>query len=205
MTANAARTTVNARPDATGSARPRASRATTAPITVATPTGIARRTSVVSPRAAAPAVTIPPIHARNVPSCHQTGRYHQVLPPPIASQVHGYALKGRNNTISIALNTTVPTNPMAAAPAIPSAPRAPVHAAGRKATAITAPSTIRASTAPRNPPASGTIRDTARNTTTATPVTSPIPAPPNVTVRKSDRSEARGTEADMRRSLLGYW
>src|SRR5439155_1566215 len=79
--------------------------------------GSTRRARIVSPPAA---VTIPPIQATNVPSIHHTGRYHQVLPPPIASHVQGYALKGRNRTMSMALNTTVPTRPKAAAPAMPS-------------------------------------------------------------------------------------
>src|SRR5436189_3565487 len=64
--------------------------------------GSARRPSVASLPAA---VTIPPIHARNVPSIHQMGRYHHVLPPPIASHVQGYALKGRSSTISMALRS----------------------------------------------------------------------------------------------------
>src|SRR5437016_12150954 len=93
--------------------------------------GSARRPMVASLPAA---VTIPPIHARNVPSIHQMGRYHHVLPPPIASHVQGYALKGRSSTISMALNTTVATRPRAAAPAMPSVLRAAVHWAGRKAT-----------------------------------------------------------------------
>src|SRR2546425_5292874 len=58
---------------------------------VAARAGSARRPRVASPPAA---VTIPPIHARNVPSIHQMGRYHHVLPPPIASHVQGYAIGG---------------------------------------------------------------------------------------------------------------
>src|SRR2546428_46277 len=96
-----------------------ASRPIAATTTVPATAGRARRASVVSPLAAAApaAVTIPPIHAANVPSIHQIGRYHHVLPPPIASHVQGYALKGRSRTISMTLNTTVPTRPMAAAAA----------------------------------------------------------------------------------------
>src|SRR5260221_14485793 len=95
-------------------------------------TGGAKRASGGSPLGA---VTIPPIHARNVPNIHQMGRYHHVLPPPMASQVQGYALKGRSKAMSIALKTTVPTSPTAAAPAMPSVLRAAVHWAGRKLTA----------------------------------------------------------------------
>src|SRR6266576_6337004 len=41
------------------------------------------------PRATRPAVTSAPSQASKVPSIHQIGRYHQVLPPPTASHVHG--------------------------------------------------------------------------------------------------------------------
>ncbi len=67
------------------------------------------------PRAARPAVTIAPIHATSVPSIHQIGRYHHVLPPPTASQVHGNARKGRSRMMSIAIKTIVPHSPIAAA------------------------------------------------------------------------------------------
>src|SRR5437016_5392048 len=123
---------------------------------VAARAGSARRLRVASLPAA---VTIPPIHARNVPSIHHMGRYHHVLPPPIASHVQGYALKGRSSTISMALNTTVATRPRAAAPAMPSVLRAAVHWAGRKATATPAARTISASTPPRRTPVIGTRRD----------------------------------------------
>src|SRR5437016_7103123 len=102
---------------------------------VAARAGSARRLRVASLPAA---VRIPPIHARNVPSIHHIGRYHHVLPPPIASHVQGYALKGRSSTISMPLNTTVAMRPTAAAPAMPSVLRAAVHWAGRKATATPA-------------------------------------------------------------------
>src|SRR5947209_1214767 len=179
-----------------------ASRPIAATMTVPATAGRARRASVVSPLAAAApaAVTIPPIHAANVPSIHQIGRYHHVLPPPIASHVQGYALKGRSRTISMTLNTTVPTRPMAAAPAMPSVLRAAVHWAGRKATATPAANTMSAWTPPLVPAAIGTSRDAARNATTATAVATPSVAPPTVTVRKSERSEARGAAvADMPR------
>src|SRR5437867_2872673 len=169
---------------------------------VAATAGRARRERVASPLPPA-AVTTPPIHATNVPSIHQTGRYHQVLPPPIASQVQGYALSGRNTTMSIAVNTTVPTRPIAAAPAIPSTWRAAVHCAGRKVTAAPAARTISASIPPRIPPVGGTKRDTARNSTTATEVMTPSLARPKVTVRKSVRSVAAGAAvADMLLQLL---
>src|SRR5258708_6144111 len=92
---------------------------------VATTTGPATRPSVAAPRAACRAVTMPPIQARKVPSIHHTGRYHQVLPPPLASQVQGYALNGRSTTMSTSVHTSVPTHPSAAAPAMPSTSRAP--------------------------------------------------------------------------------
>src|SRR5882762_2256739 len=174
-----------------------ASRPIAATMMVPATVGRARRASVASPLAA---VTIPPIHARNVPNIHQTGRYHHVLPPPIASQVQGYALKGRNRAISMALNTMVLTSPTAAAPAMPSVLRATVHWAGRNATATPAASTMSAVTPPRRPAAIGTSRDAARNATTATAVATPSLAPPTVTVRKSERSEAAGAAvADMGR------
>src|SRR5213594_702127 len=165
-------------------------------MTVAATSGSARRASGEGTSGiAARAVTMAPIHAANVPSIHHTGRYHQVLPPPIASHVHGYALKGRRRTMSIALNTTVPTRPTAAAPAIPSTPRAPVRCAGRNATVMPAASTMSDSTPPRT---SGRSREAARNATTATAVSTPTAAPPVVTVRKSERSEGAGAAvADM--------
>src|SRR5881394_3931564 len=78
--------------------------------------------------------------------------------------------------MSMALNTTVPTRPTAAAPAMPSVVRAAVHCAGKKATTTAA-----------------------TKSTTATPVTRPTRAPPVVTVRKSERSCAGAAVADMRR------
>src|SRR5438552_1792309 len=181
--ASAARTMVKAPPAAAGSETLRpASRAIAATMTAPAMAGSALRPSV-----AWLAVTIPPIQARNVPSIHHTGRYHQVLPPPIASHVQGYALKGRSSTMSIALNTTVPTRPTAAAPAMPSVPRAAVHHAGKKATTTPAASTTRASTPPRTA-SPARLRDAATTSTTATPVTRPTKAPPRVTVRKSERS-----------------
>src|SRR5207253_7674577 len=164
--ASAARTIVNAPPAAAGSetATP-ASRAIAATMTAPAMAGSALRPSAACPPplVAWLAVTIPPIQARNVPSIHHTGRYHQVLPPPIASHVQGYALKGRSSTMSNALNTTVATRPRAAAPAMPSVLRAAVHWAGRKATATPAARTISASTPPRRPPVIGTRWDAARN------------------------------------------
>src|SRR3989449_5885435 len=94
--------------------------------------------------------------------------------------------------MSMALNTTVPTRPMAAAPAIPSVLRAAVHSAGRKATARPAANTMSASTPSRRPAVIGTSRDVARNATTATAVATPSLAPPTVTVRKSERSDTTG-------------
>src|SRR6266700_4616339 len=194
--ASAARTMVDAPPAAAGSETPRpASRAVAATMTAPAMAGSALRPSV-----ARLAVTIPPIQARNVPSIHHTGRYHHVLPPPIASHVQGYALKGRSRTISMALNTTVATRPMAAAPAMPSVLRAAVHWAGRKATTKPATNTMSALTPSRRPAAIGTNRAAARNATTATAVATPSLAPPTVTVRKSERSEAAGAAvADMGR------
>src|SRR6266700_4160459 len=181
--ASAARTMVKAPPAAAGRETPRpASRAIAATMTATAMAGSALRPSV-----AWLAVTIPPIQARNVPSIHHTGRYHHVLPPPIASHVQGYALKGRSSTMSIALNTTVPTRPTAAAPAMPSVPRAAVHCPGKNATTTPAASTTRASTPPRTA-SPARLRDAATTSTTATPVTRPTKAPPRVTVRKSERS-----------------
>src|SRR6266699_3725413 len=181
--ASAARTMVKAPPAAAGSETPRpASRAIAATMTATAMAGSALRPSV-----AWLAVTMPPIQARNVPSIHHTGRYHQVLPPPIASHVQGYALKGRSSTMSIALNTTVPTRPTAAAPAMPSVPRAAVHCPGKNATTTPAATTTRASTPPRTA-SPARLRDAATTSTTATPVTRPTKAPPRVTVRKSERS-----------------
>src|SRR5207248_7399569 len=197
---SAATTMVNAPPVTAGSETARASRAIAATTSAPATAGKAQRPSVAcsAPRAAWPAVTMPPIQARKVPSIHHTGRYHQVLPPPIASHVQGYALKGRSSTMSIALNTTVPTRPTAAAPAMPSVPRAAVHCAGRKATTTPAASTTRACTPPTATPAVS-VRDAATTSTTATPVTTPINTPPIVTVRKSERSGAGAAVADMRR------
>src|SRR6184192_3548182 len=183
-----------------------ASRPIAATMMVPATAGRARRASVVSPFAAAApaAVTIPPIHATNVPSIHQIGRYHHVLPPPIASHVQGYALKGRSRTISMTLNTTVATRPRAAAPAMPSVLRAAVHWAGRKATTRPAANTMSAPTPSRRPAVIGTRWDAARNATTATAVATPNLAPPTVTVRKSERSEATGVAvADMPRISSG--
>src|SRR6267142_465677 len=196
--ADHARTGVKAAPVMTGkSTGTPASRPIAATMMVPASAGRARRASVASRLAA---VTIPPIHARNVPNIHQTGRYHHELPPPIASQVQGYALKGRNRAISMALNTMVLTSPTAAAPAMPSVLRAAVHWAGRNATARPAASTISAVTPPRRPATIGTSRDAARNATTATAVATPSLAPPTVTVRKSERSETAGAAvADMDR------
>ena len=76
---------MNAPPAAAGSETPiPASRAIAATMTAPATAGSAPRPSV-----ARLAVTIPPIQARNVPSIHHTGRYHHVLPPPIASHVQG--------------------------------------------------------------------------------------------------------------------
>src|SRR6266699_2019907 len=125
-----------------GTATP-AKRATVTSTTVATIAGSATRTSVASPRLAWLAVRMPPIHATNVPSIHQIGRYHQLLPPPTASHVQGYALSGRSTTMSNAMKTTVPHKPIAAAPAIPSTVRATAHFAGRKLTTVAAASTMR--------------------------------------------------------------
>src|SRR5205823_12781594 len=94
--------------------------------------------------------------------------------------------------LSMALNTTVPTRPKAAAPAMPSVLRATVHWAGRKATARPAANTMSASTPSRKPTVIGTSRDVARNATTATAVTPPGRAPPPLTVRKSERSDTTG-------------
>src|SRR5262245_3571657 len=80
--------------------------------------------AVLQAAAARPAVTIPPSQASSVPSIHQIGRYHQVLPPPTASHVQGKALNGRSRTISIAMNTIVPHSPIAAALATPCTVRA---------------------------------------------------------------------------------
>ena len=132
---------------------------------------------------------MPPVQARNVPSIHQIGRYHHVLPPPMASQVQGYALNGRSNTMSSAVNTTVPHSPIAAAPAIPSTWRACVRRAGRKLTARPVASTTSVSST-RCGTTAVTWRDTNRNTTTATAVSTPTWVPPTITVRKSERSDA---------------
>src|SRR2546421_9195499 len=100
--------------------------------------------------------------------------------------------------MSMALNTTVPTRPTAAAPAMPSVVRAAVHCAGKKATTTAAAITRSASTPSRTrPPAR--VRDAATKSTTATPVTRPTRAPPVVTERKSERSCAGAAVADMRR------
>src|SRR2546429_101679 len=173
----------------------------TAPATISMVTG---RVNPVATSAPAHSPMYDADHARTGVSSHQMGRYHHVLPPPIASQVQGYALKGRSSTISMALNTTVATRPRAAAPAMPSVLRAAVHWAGRKATATPAARTMSASTPPRRPPVIGTSRDAARNATTATAVATPNLAPPTVTVRKSERSEATGAAvADMPRISSG--
>src|SRR5439155_1208097 len=89
-TARTASVIVKPTPVATGSAtwRP-ASRATAASSTAPPTVGVAARTSAGSPRAALSAVTIAPVQARAVPSIHQIGKYHHVLPPPTASQVQG--------------------------------------------------------------------------------------------------------------------
>src|SRR5213080_1915420 len=104
--------------------------------------------------------------------------------------------------MSIAVKTTVPHNPMAAAPAMPSTCRASVSRPGRRLTAIPAVSTISASSRLCGTSA-GTCWDTARNATTAAAVSTPIWVPPTMTVRKSERSAVAGVAvADMRPRLL---
>src|SRR5438094_6552391 len=199
-TASAASAMVKPAPASAGRTSPRSSRATRATATrttAPTSTGVTARGSEVSPRTARFALTMPPVQARNVPSIHQIGRYHHVLPPPMASQVQGYAWNGRSTAMSIAVKTTLPHSPIAAAPAMPSTWRAWVRSAGRKLTAVPAASTTSASSARCNIPA-GTCRDTIRNATTATAVSTPIWVPPTMTVRKSERSDAVAvTVADM--------
>src|SRR6185295_656283 len=110
----------NPAPAATGmNIRPPRPSPSPAPSPPATAGRASDRTDGSPPRAARPDVTIAPIHPTNVPSIHQIGRYHHVLPPPMASQVHGYALKGRRRMISIAIKTIVPHNAIAAALATP--------------------------------------------------------------------------------------
>src|SRR5436309_3763008 len=123
-----------------------------------------------------------PPHGQVPPGASATDR----VPRP------GIRLEGRNRTMSMALNTTVPTRPKAAAPAMPSVLRATVHWAGRKATARPAANTMSASTPSRKPAVIGTSRDVARNATTATAVATPSLTPPTVTVRKSERSDTTG-------------
>src|SRR5437899_871872 len=191
-TASAASAMVKPAPASAGRTSPRSSRATRATATrttAPTSTGVTARGSEVSPRTARCALTMPPVQARNVPSIHQIGRYHHVLPPPMASQVQGYALNGRSRTMSIAMKTTVPHNPIAAAPAMPSTWRAWVSRAGRKLTAVPVASTISASSA-RCGSTAVTCRETIRNATTAAAVSKPIWVPPTMTVRMSERSDA---------------
>src|SRR6266852_2233335 len=85
------------------------------------------------PRRGRAAVTMPPIQARNVPSIHQMGRYHHVLPPATASHVHGKACNGRRTTMSTAMKTIVPHRPIAAALAIPCVVRDVAKNAGSNA------------------------------------------------------------------------
>src|SRR5438034_935525 len=128
MTASADRVTAKPAPAATGNTTARPATFASAATTTAPASGsTATRSPVASPREALSAMRVPPIQARNVPRIHHIGRYHHVVPPPTASQVQGYALTGRSSTMSITENTTVPHNPIAAAPAMPSALRA-VHA-----------------------------------------------------------------------------
>src|SRR5206468_6389746 len=188
-TASAASAMVKPAPASAGRTRSsRASRATATSATAPTSAGVAARTSDVSPRAARAALTMPPVQARNVPSIHQIGRYHHVLPPPMASHVQGYAWNGRSTAMSNAVKTTVPHSPTAAAPAMPSTWRAWVRREGRKLTAVPVARTISASSARCDIPAA-TCRDTIRNTTTAAAVSTPIWVPPTMTVRKSERSD----------------
>src|SRR5204863_132575 len=76
-----------------------------------------------------------------------------------------------------------------AAPAIPSTWRACVRRAGRKLTARPVASTTSVSST-RCGTTAVTWRDTNRNTTTATAVSTPTWVPPTITVRKSERSDA---------------
>src|SRR3989442_14592534 len=69
------------------------------------------------PTIACRAVTMPPTHARKVPSIHQIGRGHPVLPPPAGSPVHGYALQGPHTTIIPGPDTTGAASAMAPPPA----------------------------------------------------------------------------------------
>src|SRR5437762_1806818 len=113
-TASAASAMVKPAPASAGRTSPRSSRATRATATrttAPTSTGVTARGSEVSPRTARCALTMPPVQARNVPSIHQIGRYHHVLPPPMASQVQGYAWNGRSTAMSIAVKTTLPHSP----------------------------------------------------------------------------------------------
>src|SRR5207245_10032672 len=93
--------------------------------------------------------------------------------------------------MSIAVNTIVPHSPTAAAPAIPSLPRATTHCAGRKLTSVAVARTTTASTTSRASPA-GTARNRAVQTRTATPATRPTLVPPSMILRKSDPSAAAG-------------
>src|SRR5882762_4350686 len=87
-TTSAGSVTAKPAPAITGSAPSSPdSRATTASTTAPISAGAAVRAMLES--AGAVAVRVPPIHARNVANIHQIGRYHHVLPPPTASQVHG--------------------------------------------------------------------------------------------------------------------
>src|SRR5881394_2551261 len=153
------------------------------------PTGemASERIDVSPPRAARPAVTIAPIQARNVPSIHQTGRYHQVLPPPTASQVQGYALNGRSRMMSIAMNTTVPHSPMAAALAMPCTVREPARDAGKNAAATPPARTMSINASDVVMPA-GRSREARRKRITATAVAAPTSVPLRRMWRNSDRS-----------------
>ena len=64
-----------------------------------------------------------------------------MLPPPTASHVQGNARNGRSRTMSIAMNTIVPHNPMAAALAIPCVVREPAKNPGKNAAATPPAST----------------------------------------------------------------
>src|SRR5438876_1228677 len=191
-TASAASAMVKPAPASAGRTSPRSSRATRATATrttAPTSTGVTARGSEVSPRTARCALTMPPVQARNVPSIHQIGRYHHVLPPPMASQVHGNALNGRSRMISIAIKMIVPHNAIAAALATPWTVRDAAKNPGRNAAATPPASTM---SIKRNEVTTPVGRrpdlDTKRNRTTAAPVTAPTMVPLCSMCRNSERS-----------------
>src|SRR5258706_236098 len=105
-------------------------------------------------------------------------RLPPVPPPPMASHVHGYALKGRSRIMSIAIKAIVPQRPIAAALATPWTVRAAAKKPGRNAARTPPASTMIINASELTIPA-GRTREARTKRTTAAAGHPPTPAHPN--------------------------